>query len=71
MPYQQMQQQGQLFGAGQYGETMMSGLEARLVAEQAKANLLGGIGSGLLSGVFGANKDFDFFDMLENAVTGG
>jgi hypothetical protein len=60
MPYQQMQQQGQLFGAGQYGETMMSGLEARLVAEQAQANLLGSLGSGLLGGVFGASKKGGF-----------
>jgi len=56
MPYQQMQQQGQLFGAGQYGETMMSGLEARLVAEQAQANLLGSLGTGVLGGLFGAQK---------------
>jgi hypothetical protein len=50
--YPQLQQQAQLFGTGQYGETMMSGLEARLIAEQARANLLGGIGSGLLGGLF-------------------
>ena len=49
--YPQMQQQGQLYGAGQYGETMMSGLEARLIAEQARANLLGGLGTGLLGGM--------------------
>ena len=49
--YPQMQQQAQLFGTGQYGETMMSGLEARLIAEQARANLLGGVGTGLLSGL--------------------
>jgi hypothetical protein len=47
-----LQQRGQLFGAGQFGETSMAGLEARLVAEQAAANLLGGIGSNLLSGLF-------------------
>jgi len=41
-----------LFGTGQYGETMMSGIEAQLIAEQARANLLGGIGSGLLGGLF-------------------
>tara|TARA_Y100000004_G_scaffold118805_1_gene133498 strand:- start:3660 stop:4724 length:1065 start_codon:yes stop_codon:yes gene_type:complete len=52
-PYQQQQQAGQLFGAGQYGETMMSGLEARLVAEQARANLLGSLGTGLLGGLLG------------------
>jgi hypothetical protein len=50
--YPQLQQRGQLFGAGQFGETSMAGLEARLVAEQAAANLLGGIGSNLLSGLF-------------------
>jgi hypothetical protein len=55
-PYQQQQQAGQLFGAGQYGETMMSGLEARLVAEQARANLLGSLGTGLLGGLLGPVK---------------
>lgn len=65
LPYQQMQQQGQLFGAGQYGETMMSGLEARLVAEQAKANLLGSLGTGILGGLFGsADDDFNIFDLF-------
>jgi len=55
-PYQSQAQAGQLFGAGQYGETMMSGLEARLVAEQARANLLGGLGTGLLGGLLGPVK---------------
>jgi len=65
LPYQQMQQQGQLFGAGQFGETMMSGLEARLVAEQAKANLLGSLGTGILGGLFGsAGDDFNIFDLF-------
>jgi len=50
--FPQLQQQAQLFGTGQYGETMISGLEARLIAEQARANLLGGIGSGILGGMF-------------------
>ena len=49
--YPQMQQQGQLYGAGQFGETMMSGLDARLIAEQARANLLGGVGTSLLGGM--------------------
>ena len=30
----------------------MSGLEAQLIAEQARANLLGQTGTGLLSGAF-------------------
>ena len=46
--YPQLQQQAQLFGTGQFGETMMSGLEARLIAEQKAAGLLGGLGTGLL-----------------------
>ena len=50
--FPQLQQQAQLFGAGQFGETQISGLEARLIAEQARANLLGNIGSGLLGGLF-------------------
>ncbi len=50
--FPELQQQAQLFGAGQYGETQMTGLDARLIAEQARANLLGNIGSGLLGGLF-------------------
>ena len=49
--YPQLQQQAQLFGAGQFGETMMTGIEAQLIAEQARANLLGGLGTGLLGGI--------------------
>ena len=47
-----LQQQAQLQGAGLFGEAAMSGLEARLISEQARANLLGQIGTGLLSGAF-------------------
>jgi len=47
-----LQQQAQLQGAGLFGEASMSGLEARLIAEQARANLLGQMGTGLLSGAF-------------------
>lgn len=50
--YPQLQQQAQLFGTGQFGETMMTGIEAQLIAEQARANLLGGLGTGLLGGLF-------------------
>jgi len=66
--YPQMQQQGQLYGAGQYGETMMSGLEARLIAEQARANLLGGLGTGLLGGMLspvGSKEDGYITPLLE------
>ena len=50
--YPQLQQQAQLYGAGQYGETMMTGIEAQLLAEQTRANLMGSLGSGLLGGLF-------------------
>ena len=50
--FPQLQQQAQLFGAGQFGETSMSGIEAQLLAEQARANLIGGLGSSMLSGLF-------------------
>jgi len=45
-----LQQQAQLQGAGLFGEATMSGLKAQLIAEQARANLLGQTGTGLLSG---------------------
>ena len=48
----ELQQQAQQFGTGLFGETAMSGLESRLLAEQARANLLGGIGSNILAGMF-------------------
>ena len=47
----ELQQQAQLYGTGLFGETAMSGLESRLLAEQARANLLGGIGSNVLAGL--------------------
>jgi hypothetical protein len=48
----ELQQQAQLYGTGLFGETAMSGLESRLLAEQARANLLGGVGSNILAGMF-------------------
>lgn len=50
--YAQLAQRGQIQGAGLFGEAAMGGLEARLIAEQAQANLLGNLGSGLLGGIF-------------------
>ncbi|MDB4435794.1 hypothetical protein N9152_00735 [bacterium] len=48
----ELQQQAQLYGTGLFGETAMSGIESRLLAEQARANLLGGVGSNILAGMF-------------------
>ena len=47
---QELAQAAQQFGTGPFGETAKSGLEARLLSEQARANLLGGIGSSILQG---------------------
>ncbi len=68
--FPQMQQQAQLYGAGQYGETMMSGTEAQLIAEQAQANLMGSLGSGLLSGAFTpvAQKDGGATNLLTSVI---
>jgi hypothetical protein len=48
---QELAQQAQQFGTGLFGETALSGLEAQLIAEQARANLLGGVGSNVISGL--------------------
>ena len=49
--FPQLQQQAQQYGVGSYSEGMMSGLQARLAAEQARANLLGQVGTGLIGGL--------------------
>ena len=49
--FPQLQQQAQQYGVGNYSEGMMSGIQARLAAEQARANLLGDVGTGLISGL--------------------
>ena len=48
--FPQLQQRGQLEGAGLFGEASMGGLEALLGAGLGQANLMGQVGTGLLSG---------------------
>ena len=48
----QLAQRGQLTGAGLFGEAEMSGLEALLSSGIGQANLMGQIGTGLLSQAF-------------------
>jgi len=48
-----LQQRGQLYGAGLFGEAKMTGLEALLGAGLGQANLIGQAGTGLLSGAIG------------------
>ena len=49
--FPQLQQRGQLYGAGLFGEASMGGLEALLGAGLGQANLMGQLGTGLLSGL--------------------
>lgn len=46
--FPQLQQRGQLYGAGLFGEGAMGGLEALLGAGLGQANLMGQLGTGLL-----------------------
>jgi hypothetical protein len=50
--FPQLQQRGQLAGAGLFGEASMGGIEALLGSGVGQANLMGTIASGLLSGAF-------------------
>ena len=49
--YPQLQQRGQLYGAGLFGEGAMGGLEALLGAGLGQANLMGQLGTGLIGGL--------------------
>ena len=73
--FPQLQQRGQLYGAGLFGEASMGGLEALLGAGLGQANLMGQLGVGLLSGLatptgsYGGLADVisggkDIYDML-------
>ena len=53
---QELAQQAQQFGTGLFGETALSGIEAQLLAEQARANLLGGVGSNLITGMMNQQR---------------
>ena len=53
---QELAQQAQQFGTGLFGETALSGIEAQLLAEQARANLLGGIGTNLITGLMNQQR---------------
>lgn len=70
----QLQQQAQLYGQGLFGEASMGGLEALLGANLGQANLMGQLGTGLLSGVFSgassptAGSQGGFFDWIGNQL---
>lgn len=50
-------QQGQMYGAGLNNEAIASGIEALLGSAQGQANLMGTVGSGLLSGANNSGGD--------------
>jgi hypothetical protein len=56
--YPQLQQKGQLYGAGLFGEASMGGLEALLGSGLGQANLMGQLGTGLLGGLSTPTENF-------------
>lgn len=73
--FPQLQQRGQLYGAGLFGEASMGGLEALLGAGLGQANLMGQLGTGLLTGLASPTDNYgglgevlsggkDIYDML-------
>lgn len=50
--FPQLQQRGQLYGAGLYGEGVASGLDMLLGSGLGQASLMGGLGASLLGGLF-------------------
>lgn len=62
-----MTQQGQLYGAGLFGEAAMGGLEALLGSGLGQANLMGTLGTSLMSGAAqqGGWGDIDWGSILE------
>lgn len=73
--FPQLQQRGQLYGAGLFGEASMGGLEALLGAGLGQANLMGQLGTGLLTGLATPTENYgglgdilsganDIYDML-------
>jgi len=64
-----MQQQGQLTGAGLFGEATASGIDALLGSALGQANLMGTVGTGLLGGVTqGSSTGGSFLDYIRQAL---
>ena len=55
--FPQLQQRGQLQGAGLFGEASMGGLEALLASGIGQANMMGQLGTGLLTGSMGSSNE--------------
>jgi hypothetical protein len=69
--FPQLAQRGQLYGAGLFGEAAMGGLEALLGAGLGQANLMGQLGTGLLTGLATPTDNYGGLgDVLGDAVKG-
>lgn len=66
--FPQLAQRGQLYGAGLFGEASMGGLEALLGAGLGQANLMGQLGTGLLTGLA---TPTDTYGGLSDVLSGG
>ena len=66
--FPQLQQRGQLYGAGLFGEASMGGLEAMLGAGIGQANLMGQVGTGLLSGSMNSGNDRSWYETIKDAL---
>ena len=69
--YPELAQRGQLTGAGLFGEASMGGLEALLGSGLGQANLMGQLGTGLLSGLATPTDSYGGFGDILNNVFGG
>jgi len=69
--YPQLAQRGQLMGAGLFGEASMGGLEALLGSGLGQADLMGQLGTGLLSGVATPTDSYGGFGDILGSIFGG
>lgn len=69
----QLQQRGQLYGAGLFGEASMAGIDALLASGLGQASLIGDVGAGTLAAgaSSGSGGLFDFVNNIIKQITGG
>jgi hypothetical protein len=67
----QLQQRGQLYGVGLFGEASMSGIDALLASGLGQANLIGDVGAGVLAAgaSSGSGGLFDFVSDLMTQIS--
>ena len=60
----QLQQRGQLYGAGLFGEASMSGIDALLASGLGQADLIGDVGANVLAAGASSGSSGGLFDQL-------